>query len=443
MKWISGAIALAALLGVATPARAQSNPVYMPLGQANAALYKPDSGPAPHVAIVIMHRTANYLKHIGCAEFARRGFMVLCMNSRFENNEVAVVFEQLPLDVKEGVAFLRRQPGISKVLLFAHSGGGPLMSLYQAVAENGPSFCQGPGKLMQCGDELANLPKADGIIFADAHPSNAILVLRALNPAVANEDNPPSAPQKADIDPYDVRNGFNPNGASTYTAEFRARFFKAQAERMNRLIDDAQDRMKRIREGKYPYADNDIMIIPRGGPQGAGPGASAYLWITDPAIPEVMRTARPEKIIRDDGAIQSDAVVASVALADPTNAKRNMAFDTGTKVLSLRSFLSANAIRARDSIEDIDYCSSNNSTVCAVRSIGAPVLFAAMGAYYFIRDNERLYDQAKSADKDFVVIEGATHGFTPCGPCEPKPGAYANSVRNLFDYAAAWINKRF
>ena len=101
----------------------------------------------------------------------------------------------------------------------------------------------------------------------------------------------------------------------------------------------------------------------------------------------------------------------------------NLRFGTGTKVYTLRSFLSANAIRAKHSIDDIDYCSTNNSTVCAVQSITVPVLFAAMGAHYFIRDNERLFDTAASKDKDFVTIEGAVHGFTPCTRCETDAGA--------------------
>ena len=69
-------------------------------------------------------------------------------------------------------------------------------------------------------------------------------------------------------------------------------------------------------------------------------------------------------------------------------------------------------------------------------------LFVAMGAHYFIRDNERHYDVSRSKDKDFVVIEGATHGFTPCTECEKTPGQYSNSVNNMFDYMAKWMNDR-
>src|SRR5947208_764754 len=118
----------------------------------------------------------------------------------------------------------------------------------------------------------------------------------------------------------------------------------------------------------------------------------------------------------------------------PALSQDNLRFGSGTKVFTLRSFLSANAIRAKHSIDDIDFCSTNNSTVCAVQSISVPVLLAAMGAHYFMRDNERMHDIAASKDKDFVVIEGATHGFTPCTKCEKTPGQYSNSVRNLFDY---------
>ena len=123
-----------ALASIATVTRsaclAQSHPEYIRLGQLSAELYKPDSGPAPHVAFVLAHRTANYLNHIACRELSARGFLTLCFNTRFQNNEASVRWEQIPLDVKAAVDFARSQPGITKVILFGHSGGGPLMSFY-------------------------------------------------------------------------------------------------------------------------------------------------------------------------------------------------------------------------------------------------------------------------------------------------------------------------
>jgi len=86
----------------------------------------------------------------------------LCFNTRFENNEAAVRWEETPLDVKAAVDFARSQPGITKVILFGHSGGGPLMSFYQVVAEKGPAYCQAPNRLVKCGSDLNGLKPADG-----------------------------------------------------------------------------------------------------------------------------------------------------------------------------------------------------------------------------------------------------------------------------------------
>jgi hypothetical protein len=298
------AIGIAALLPPGTVS-AQSNPQYIAFsGISKGALYRPDSGLAPHVGIIAVHRTANYLNHPSCRELSRRGFLMLCMNTRYENNESQVDFEKLPLDVKAGVEFLRRQAGITKVLLFAHSGGGPLLSFYQAVAEAGPSYCRGPNKLVECGNDLAGLPQADGIVFADAHPGNAINLLRSINPAVADENNPPDASPIAALDMFDPKNGFNPKGPSHYSAEFQARYFKAQAERMNRLVIIARDKLDHINRNEYGYPDDDIMLVPRGGNPGAGPGdADARLFVTEPDIATINSTSRPVRLLRNDGSI--------------------------------------------------------------------------------------------------------------------------------------------
>ena len=423
-------------------ALAQSAPRYLPLGPADAALYAPDTGPTPHVGVLVIHRTADYLRHPACTELSRRGFMVLCMNTRFTNNEMLVRFEELALDVKAGVQFLRGQPGITKVLLFGHSGGGPTTSFYEAVAENGTAFCKAPSKLVKCTDELAGLPPADGIVFADAHPGNPVNVLRGLNPSVIDETNPPSPRVNVALDPFDRKNGFDPSGNSHYSADFQKRYYAAQSKRMNGLIDAALANLEQMKRGDYAYQDDDIIVIPRGGNPGAGPGAAAALFDYDTDIPEIFGTARPEKLLRNDGSIVTQ-VVTSVYVAEPRLAALHQTFDAGTKVLSIRSFLSANAVRSINSLDGIDDCSSNNSTICAVRSIRVPELFVAMGAHYFVRDTEHEYDAATTADKDMIVIEGATHGFTPCTRCETTPGQYANSMKNFFDYVRGWVAKRY
>ena len=255
------AVALAAAISFA-----QSNPAFVQFtpSTTKGALYKPDSGPAPRIGVVLTHRTANFLSHIATRELARRGFLVLAMNPRFENNEAAVNWDEIALDIKSGVEFLRKQPGITKVILFGHSGGGTSMSYYQAVAEKGPAICQGASKLVPCTQGLAGLPAGDGVVFMDAHPGNSINGLRSMNPAIIGND-----PSKIDpaLDPFHPKNGFNASGPSNYSAAFKQKYFQAQAARMNVLIAQALDKVKRMKAGNYPYSDDDAFVITGG--QGA------------------------------------------------------------------------------------------------------------------------------------------------------------------------------
>jgi hypothetical protein len=420
--------------------QAQTDPRYIALGGGvKGALYKPDSGPAPHVGILVSHRTVNFLSTLACTQLSARGFMVLCMNPASDNNEAEVNYETIPLDVRRGVNFLRSQPGITKVILWSHSGGGPLMTFYQAVAETGPSYCQGPQKLVQCGNNLAELPPADGIILADAHPGNAANALRNMHAGVFIEERPDLLHPGLDL--FSPANGYSPNGPSTYSEEFKEQYARAQAERMNRLIDEALEIVRRMEKGEYPYPDDADFPVPRAG-RALGGAGQAGLFHLDPSV--FCCTLEPRKLLKNDGSIVTE-IVKSVRVPDPELAQDNATYDIGTLKVSVRSFLSSNAIRATHSIDynQIDWCTSNNSTPCAIEQISIPMLIAAMGGHYFIRDSEMFYERAKSADKDFIVIEGATHGFGTCTACEQFPGQYSNATRNFFDYVRDWINARF
>jgi hypothetical protein len=417
------------------PSFAQSNPTFVPLGQAKGALYRPDAEPAPHVGIIVMHRESNYMNNIACREFSRRGFMVLCMNSRFENNEALVDWELIPLDVAQGVSYLKKVQGMGRVVLYGNSGGGVTMSFYQAVAQNGPSVCQGPNKLVQCGNNLAGLPLADGIILSDGHPGNPILRLRSINPAVNNESHPEHVIPF--LDPFDPKNGYNSGGPSHYPDAFKAQYFKAQAERMNRLIDAAQKLLQQVEAGKHFYTDDAPFNIPR--------FDGARLLSLDPSIRHT--TTQPRKLLKNDGTIATQ-IIESIAPSRPELREANQTFSEGAREgLTVRSFLSSNAIRASNSMDEtqIDLCSSNNSTPCMLQHVTVPLLAAANQASFqnLIQEVEINYLYSKSPDKDFIVVEGATTGVTPCTNCPLPASAYSNATKNFFDYAANWINARF
>lgn len=426
----------AAALSVAgiSAANAQSHPEYIHLRPVSAALYMPDEGPAPHIAFLIAHRTGNNLGTLACSELSSRGFMVLCWNTRFVNNETIVNWEETALDVKRAMEFARAQPGIEAVILLGHSGGSPLMSFYQAVAENGLSFCRGPNKLTQCGDELADLIPADAMYFPDAHPGNGVQALHGLNPSLSIVDG--RIVVDPSLDPFSPDNGFNPQGASQYSDEFRDRYHAAQAVVMNAKIAEVEALRARIDGGDHIYPDDDIVLLPFDAQAGA-----ARLDAFDPTVPETMVTAQARKLVRNDGTVVMQ-IAKSVMLPKPHQALINRTFE-GVKVLTTTSFLSANSVRSTHAMDGIDHCSTNSSTNCAVANIRVPTLIAAMGAYNHLRFQEIMYEDSPAEDKDFIVIEGAVHGYTACVPCETTPGQYSNSAKNLFDYTAEWANARF
>ena len=73
------------------------------------ALYRPDPSHERNIGVLLIHRVNNYLGHLAAWQLAERGFVVLAMNSRFDNNEASVVLEVIAQDVRTGVEYLRKQ----------------------------------------------------------------------------------------------------------------------------------------------------------------------------------------------------------------------------------------------------------------------------------------------------------------------------------------------
>ena len=361
--------------------------------------------------------------------------MVLCMNSRFENSESSVKWELIPLDVAEGVNYFKKQLGANgKIILYGHSGGGVTMSFYQAVAETGPAICQGPNKLVSCGSNLQGLAPAHGIILSDGHPGNPILRLRSVNPAIVDERTARVDPK---LDPFAVQNGFNPNGSSQYSDAFKKTYFAAQSARMNRLIDVALRQLKSIEAGRDVYSDDAPFNIPG--------FDNARLLSLDSSIRHT--TVQPEKLLKNDGTLVTQWIE-SVAPPRPELAKLNRTFGEGARGgLTIRSFLSSNAIRSSNSMDEkqIALCSTNNSTPCMLQSVNVPLLAVAHQASFqnLIQEVEINYLNSKSPDKDFIVVEGSMTSIGACTNCARPAAEYANARKNFFDYAAKWINARF
>src|SRR5256886_7109619 len=114
-------LALAGALAMAAPAFAAAPPpqfVQFSPSATKGALYRPDPAnfPSPHVGVIAMHRNSNYMSHISTKELPARGFVVLGMNPRCDNNEAACApWENNALDVKSGVSYLRSEEHTSEL----------------------------------------------------------------------------------------------------------------------------------------------------------------------------------------------------------------------------------------------------------------------------------------------------------------------------------------
>src|SRR5262249_28742225 len=155
---------------------------------------------------------------------------------------------------------------------------------------------------------------------------------RSLNPAVLDEHDP----KKIDpaLDPFNPANGYK-DGASVYSEAFQRKYFAAQAARMNRLIDAAAAEQKAMKSSAAPYPDDDAMVVAR--------FEGARLMELDPRIHH--STLKPQKLLRNDGTVATQ-IVESVRRPARGYDRRNASFEGGARVMTVRSFLSANAIRA-------------------------------------------------------------------------------------------------
>jgi len=441
---------LVAVFG-ASNASAQVTVQEVDLGDGALGRYRaPATGPVSPVAFLAIHRTSDYRNHASSTNLANRGFGTLGIRTRFGSSEAAVNFELIALDIRNGIRFLKSK-GHTKIILIGHSGGGPSTSYYQALLENGPSYCKGRNKITECpftGAEFTPADKADGIVFVDAHPGVGVNQLRSLNASVVNEDQPFGPASNPTLDPFDPAHGYNglapvhePDGDSTYSARFVDKYAQGQSRRTNGLIKEAQLLKKKIELGLIPTPDpNDLTKHPF-------PIYRANARMVQLSTGVQCCTENKTRLLQDaTGTLSAPQIIHTVRVPQP-DIRDDDEDPTEFEDLSLTSFLSANAIKSKNSLDEskMDWCSTNNSTPCAAEQIHVPTLVMAMQGHYFIRDGEYIYESSASLDKQFVVVEGATHGLGNCTACAAYHGTgpYVNVSKNLWDFVAAWTNARF
>jgi hypothetical protein len=208
-------------------------------------LYRP-AGRRPKVGVHLMHPNTDQSQNYTIPPLVAAGYAVLGRAGRYLNNDVAAVQERLMLDIAAGVAHLRAQ-GCEHVVLLGSARGGPLAALYQSQARTAP-----PGRLTDtaAGDPFDlnayELAPADAIALIGPHLGGGYSMMKWIDPSVVDEADPLSVDTSLDM--YHPDNGFRiPPEPSRYSAEFLARYRRAQLDRLTRLEHEARRRITRRR----------------------------------------------------------------------------------------------------------------------------------------------------------------------------------------------------
>lgn len=402
-------------------------------------LYEPKNpGPKAQIAILAEHSALDYLTHSSCTELSRRGYRVLCVNNSNDKsrnfNDGAL--DQVMLETKKAMVYLRNYPGVKKIVLWGHSGGATVMTAYQDTAENGVAACQEAAKIYRCPNTLAGLPKADGVILGDANFGIANDVLTAIDPSIGLNNGMKTIDPSLDM--FNPQNGFNAAG-SHFSPEFIHKFLAAQAKRNNEMVDLALQRSAAIKAGKGDYADDEPFIV-------AGAlFTQNKLYTSDLGL--LAHTQQAWPLLHADGSVTTE-VVHSVRVPTTKENTSKYLLSAALKT-TVMGYLSTYAIRVNDNfgygeITDetgVVWRSSRGSNPGNAEGITVPFLTMAMTGSFEMGSAETIHNHVKSTDKSLVYVEGATHVYTPCKQCEKTPGQFGDTVKTTYDYADAWLSK--
>lgn len=384
------------------------------------------------IAFVFSHPNRDNFKELPGPAIANHGYRVMLVNYRGDRDNPDAPPEDFLPSISEGIAYLRKLPGVEKVVLLAHSGGTHMGTLYENVAEHGPSVCQDSKKIAPCdGKEIANLEKPDGLILLDP-TLGAAHQMSAVDPAAVGKVRDRS------VDMFAKENGYDADRKkATYTPEFAKRFYAAQAARNNEIVDAALERLKLIKEGKGEFSNDEPFVVKGVGIRALG--ARLY----QPDLSFAAHTKVPHTLIRADGT-RTEEVIKSVRPSAGGKQVLGMLNELGAMNYSttVRGFLANSAIRAdanfaftADDITGIDWASSYTSTPSNAEGVTVPSLVLTMSCHYLIVPGEVIFDHLAAKDKTYASVEGATHLFQPCRP------EYGDTKKRVFDFVDEWVSK--
>jgi alpha-beta hydrolase superfamily lysophospholipase len=321
-------------------------------------------GPGSDTVIIFMHP-------IGGGEYlplpmalAKAGHHVIYCQSRYPNNDTALIMEKVVLDMAECIRDAKERLGYRRVILGGWSGGGSLALFYQRQAEHPTVTCTPAGDPPNLRE--ARLIPADGMLLLAAHVSRALTLTEWLDASILDEANP-------DVrDPeLDLYNPDNPHRAP-YSAEFQSRYHAAQIARNRRITAWVKSKLAALRAQGRP---NDEFAFTVHGTM------AAPVWL-DKSI-------------------------------DPNGRKPNSCFLGDPQVVNNGPVGLARFTTLRSWLSQWSYDESHANGLLDAANMSLPTLVISNGADDACTPSHarRLYDAIAHSNKTLVEIAGATHYY--------------------------------
>lgn len=397
-------------------------------------LYQPDEPDERcRIAILLMHSSGNYYAHVATLALAERGFTVMGANV----SNAKQPLENKIQEVGDYVRYLKGLPGIDKVLILGHSGGGTLMSCYQAVAENGAQIFQDDGRIVKMPD-MDPMPEADGVLLLDSNFGIGVMYLVSVDPAVTDEHSARNLNSEFDL--FAPENGYVP-GAAHYSKEFVEKYNAAQEARFDRIREYVLERLDALNRGEGDFEDDEPIVIPGG----SLVSRNNRLFPLD--ISYLNHTKEEYPLLHSDGSITNEIIY--TRRAPRGNRSLTPLLGQSADNTTIRIYAGSATVRTHGyrmtetGIEGVDWDSSYNNTPGNVKYIRKPLLIMGMTGGYEFLAAEIIYQNAVSEDKTIAFVEGATHNFTTEKATEKYPGEFGDTVKTCFDFVAKWVMERF
>lgn len=388
-------------------------------GSPNGVLYS-QANQSPKTVVIFIHPESDRRNDWHCIPLAKRGFAAFGFATRYVKEDRHLIMEEVLLDLAEAIRFLKKERGFSHVVLQGHSGGGGVVAYYQNQAEKSP-----PHRISHtpAGDppnlNEYNLPPVDGLIISAAHVGRGYAVSRKIDPSVVDEEDPLSVDPT--LDPFNPENGFRlAPQSSQFSEDFVKRFSIAQKARMDRLIAKAREMVAERKMYQQLLEAPDFK---------------------DRSLQEQLRIQRGAVLQRymtiyrnfanlyylDLNIDPNDRVLGG--LGDYRPDLRNYYAHFHPRNIIPEAFLSAESL------------ASNVFTPKLLPEVTVPLLVILGSADPSARigESQAHYDSSGSKDKQFVLIEGADHGYLPAGPKAGK----GNQREQTIEALSNWLEKRF